>query len=137
MSLFQLVHRTSDSGFMGDQGGADSVPANQADNIGGDFLVGHLRDSRIQLLGGKALPVQRQAQGAQALTGQFLRLCTNDIQCGNFIQIGLDVIRKCVQIIFRLTAIAIAPGMFQEFILMVGDHHRAAAIRLELRQHFE
>ena len=85
MRLFQLVHCPPDSGLMGNQGRADGVPAYQADNISGNFLVGHLGNSGIELLGGKALPVQCQAQGAQALAGQFPWPCADDIQCSNLI----------------------------------------------------
>ena len=62
MCFFQLVHCPPDPGFMGDQSRTDGVSAYQADNIGGNLLVRHLRNSRIELLGGKALPIQCQAE---------------------------------------------------------------------------
>ena len=83
-------------------------------NVLRDLLVGHLGNSRIQLLGGKALPIQRQAQGAQPLAGQLLRPCADNVQGGDLIQIGLDIVCERVQIIFGLAAAAVASGMLQK-----------------------
>ena len=44
---------------------------------------------------------------------------------------------KCVQIIFRFAAAAIASGVFQQFIFVGGDHNRAESIHLVLPQHFK
>ena len=67
VGLSQLVHRPPDPRLVGDEGRADGIPADQADDVRGDVLIGHLRTGRIQLLRGKALSVQGETQGFKML----------------------------------------------------------------------
>lgn len=62
MGFLQLVHSLTNPGFVADEGGANGIPPDQADDVGGDLLIGEFGNSGVQLLGGKALPIQRQAQ---------------------------------------------------------------------------
>ena len=62
MGFFQFVHCPADAGLVTDEGGANGISANQTDDIRCHFLVGQFRYGGVELLGGKALPIQRQAQ---------------------------------------------------------------------------
>lgn len=68
---------------------------------GGDLLIGEFGNSGVQLLGGKALPIQRQAQIPQALPGQLFGPGADNVQRRNLIEMGFDIVGKRIQIVFR------------------------------------
>ena len=53
---------------------------------------------------GKALPVQRQAQILQTFPGQLLRPGADDIQRCDLVAMGLYIVGKGIQIVFRAAA---------------------------------
>lgn len=50
MCLFHLVHCPPDPRLVGDEGRADGIPADQADDVCRDILVGFKRSSELIIL---------------------------------------------------------------------------------------